>query len=86
MPIDERIMAIVGRFPARLKELRTAAGLTQKSLADASGVTQGMISSYEAGKFIPQWDSVIALADALGVPVGAFTVAAQSAQKNLNTD
>ncbi len=75
MPIDARIAAIAARFPVKLKDLRTVAGLTQKSLAEAAGVTQGLISSYEAGTFTPAWDTVLALADALGVPVGAFAAA-----------
>ena len=86
MPIDERIEAIAGRFPAKLKELRTAAGLTQKSLAESAGVTQGLISSYEAGTFTPAWDTVLALADALGVPVGAFAAAPTPPEKNRKSD
>jgi transcriptional regulator with XRE-family HTH domain len=86
MPIDERVAAIAARFPAKLKELRAAAGLTQKSLAQAAGVTQGLISSYEAGTFTPAWDTVLALADALGVPVGAFAAVPTPPAKDRDSD
>lgn len=54
-------------FQQRLIELRTAAGLTQSGLADASGVPLATIRQYEQGKRSPQLETAILLADALKV-------------------
>jgi transcriptional regulator with XRE-family HTH domain len=59
-------------FAARLRELRNAAGLSQKELAERSGVKQNSISQLEAGDRNPIWETVIALADALGVSCDDF--------------
>ncbi len=61
-------------FGQRLRTLREEAGLTQQQLADRAGMTKGAISRIEADKRSPIWETVISLARALGVPVGAFDV------------
>lgn len=38
----------------RIKELREAAGLSQPQLADAMGVAQSAVSSWEAGTYLPR--------------------------------
>src|SRR3954454_162347 len=58
-------------FAARLKELREAAGLTQEELAERSGVTRPGLFKIEQGVRVPRWDTVLALAEALGVSVAA---------------
>jgi transcriptional regulator with XRE-family HTH domain len=60
------------RFAERLRELRTAAGLSQTELAEKAGMTQGAVGHLERGTREPQWASVVALADALGVSCEAF--------------
>jgi transcriptional regulator with XRE-family HTH domain len=65
-------------FPARLRELRSQAGLTQEQLADKAGVKRGAIARWELGKREPSWSNVIALADALGVSCEAFRQAPAS--------
>jgi transcriptional regulator with XRE-family HTH domain len=60
------------RFGARLRELRLAAGMTQRELARAARSSQRAISHYEQGLRQPKWESVQALADALGTDVSAF--------------
>lgn len=65
---------MVELFGLRLKELREAAGLTQGALGELAGMSQRAISHYEQGLQEPGWGAVIALADALGVEVGAFLV------------
>ncbi|MFD2442356.1 helix-turn-helix domain-containing protein [Paracoccus kondratievae] len=39
---------------ARLRELRTAAGMSQRQLAEASGVPHGQISMIETGRSSPR--------------------------------
>ena len=53
-----------------IKELRKAAGLTQRQLADAAGLNIRQIQKIEAGEIEPgnmTAKNVFALADALGV-------------------
>jgi transcriptional regulator with XRE-family HTH domain len=59
-------------FGRRLKELREAAGLTQKELAQRAGVVPGAVGHLEQGRRQPTWATVRALAKALGVPSTAF--------------
>jgi DNA-binding XRE family transcriptional regulator len=59
-------------FAQRLQQLREKAGLTQKQLADASGVNVWAIRGYEQGRREPKWKVAIQLARALGVTVEAF--------------
>ena len=59
-------------FGKKLKELREAAGLTQTELAKKAGLSQGGIANLEQGRTQPAWDSVQALAAALGVDCTAF--------------
>jgi transcriptional regulator with XRE-family HTH domain len=59
-------------FAGRLKELRQAAGLTQKQLAEKAGMALGGINKLEQGVNRPSWESVLALAEALGVDCRAF--------------
>jgi transcriptional regulator with XRE-family HTH domain len=53
-------------FGARLRELRTAAGLTQRELAKLSGTSSAAISNFEAGNNAPTLRTLVRLADALG--------------------
>ena len=59
-------------FAARLKELREAAGLTQKQLADRADLSQRAISAWEQAEREPGWLAVLALAKALSVNCLAF--------------
>jgi transcriptional regulator with XRE-family HTH domain len=60
-------------FGERLRELRQEAGLTQKQLAEEAGLTVWAITDLEqGGRQHPRWDTVVALADALGVSCDAF--------------
>jgi transcriptional regulator with XRE-family HTH domain len=60
-------------FPARLRELREAAGLTQHDLAKKIGVHVDAVARWEQGRREPSWTTVLALAGALGVDCTAFT-------------
>lgn len=60
-------------FGARLRELREAAGLSRKGLAEQAGMkSEAGIRDLEQGRRQPTWETVQALADALGVSVEAF--------------
>jgi transcriptional regulator with XRE-family HTH domain len=52
-------------FGARLRELRVAAGLTQRALAARSGTSCAAISNFEAGNNAPTLGTLVRLADAL---------------------
>jgi transcriptional regulator with XRE-family HTH domain len=60
-------------FAGRLKELREQAGLSQKSLAEKAGLVTSAVGHLEQGLRKPTWETVLALAKALGVSCEAFT-------------
>jgi transcriptional regulator with XRE-family HTH domain len=62
----------VSDFAGRLKELREAAGLSQKQLAEAAGVSQRAVSHWEQSLRSPSWDNVLTLSKVLGVSCEAF--------------
>lgn len=66
-------MTAKDRFRLRLRELREAAGLTQKQLAEKTGLSQGAISGLEQGANGPTLENAQTLAAALGVEVTAFS-------------
>ncbi|WP_376694253.1 helix-turn-helix domain-containing protein [Wenzhouxiangella sp. EGI_FJ10409] len=59
-------------FGLRLKQAREAAGLNQRELAAACGVSAMAISKYERDLSVPSSQVLMALADALGVRVEYF--------------
>ncbi len=59
-------------FSYRLKELRQAAGLTQAELAERAACNKFTVAKFEAGKQVPAWPLVLALAEALGVDCTAL--------------
>ncbi len=56
------------KFATRLKTLRTNAGLTQKQLAERSGMKDSVIARYETGGALPRPRTIEKLASALEVP------------------
>jgi len=46
----------------RVKELRTARGLTQQELAEASGVSRQSVISIERGRYVPSLGLALRLA------------------------
>jgi len=54
-----------------LRRLRTAAGLTQKALAEkvGNGITQTQIYCYEYSNYFPSYETLIRLADILNTTV-----------------
>lgn len=61
-------MGARGFDPGRLKAERTAVRLTQGSLARAAGLHEDEIGHYEAGRRVPQVETVAALARAMQIP------------------
>lgn len=61
-------------FAGRLRELREKVGLTQQQLADKAGMHREGVAQLERDRRQPSWESVLALARALGVEVSAFVV------------
>jgi transcriptional regulator with XRE-family HTH domain len=66
------ILEAIMSFGLRLKELRTAAGLSQPQLAEKAGMSKGGLAHIEQGIREPAWSTVVALAAALGVDCTAF--------------
>lgn len=60
-------MITVGIFGERLKQIRTARGLSQKIVADNAGITAAQVSRYEAGLQTPTEDAIRRIAQFLGV-------------------
>ena len=54
----------------RLRELRAKRGLTQRTLADRSGVSREYIARIELGHHDPTVSTLEKLAKALGVKIG----------------
>src|SRR5436309_7205132 len=61
-------------FAGRLKELREAKGWTQRQLAEAAGLAVAGVQNLEQGRTYPEWPTVLALCQALGVSCDAFAV------------
>ena len=53
----------------RLRRLREAQNLTQERLAELSGLTGKAIYNYEKGKSVPRKDNLIAISNALQIPL-----------------
>lgn len=52
---------------ARIRKCRTAAGLTQRQLAEAIGLTESAVRNYELGIRTPKKPQISAMAKVLGV-------------------
>lgn len=64
------------RLGSRLKEIRSAAGLTQAELAERAGVSRKTINTVENGVFVPSTLLALTLARALDTTVeGLFFLA-----------
>jgi transcriptional regulator with XRE-family HTH domain len=63
----------------RVKELRTAAGMTQKALADQLGVTVPTVSKWELGQRTPELERVFRMTMIFGVPIEEIVQRTESA-------
>lgn len=73
-------------FAQRLKELRTARNLTQTRLAELMTISPRVYSRWETGDVTPHFDTIVRLADTLGVSLdelaGRKDVASETAIRN----
>ena len=65
-----RNKGVARAFGIRLKTLRTAAGLTQEALAEASGMHPTYVSNCERGYSAPTLETLLRIARGLGVRPG----------------
>lgn len=65
----------------RVKELRTAAGMTQKALADQLGVTVPTVSKWELGQRTPELERVFRMTLIFGVPIEEIVQRTESARE-----
>ena len=65
-------VALAGRqaIGARIRQLRESAGLTQEALAQSAGVGRVTLVRIENGEQSPRYETLVALARALGQPMG----------------
>ena len=63
----------------RVRELRTAAGMTQKQLADMVGVTVPAVSKWELNQRTLETERVIQLSRIFGVPMDQIVSGSESA-------
>ncbi|MFB6285729.1 MAG: helix-turn-helix domain-containing protein [Candidatus Bipolaricaulia bacterium] len=61
-------------FGDRLKALRVESGLTQASLAGRAGINRVTIARIESGEQLPRYQTLSALAEALGLPIERLLV------------
>lgn len=64
--------------PSPLRDARRLAGLSQRALADATGLSRQTVSAIEAGRHRPSVDAAIALGRVLGISVEALFAAPTS--------
>jgi XRE family transcriptional regulator, regulator of sulfur utilization len=78
MPRQEKPRVVLGHA---IRELRLAQKFTQEALAHGAGITVGHLSKIERGQTNPTWETIAAIADALGVSVAELAVAADQIKK-----
>ncbi len=63
-------VALSGRqaIGARIRRLRESAGLTQQRLAEQAGIGRATLVRLEKGEYSPRYETLVALARALGKP------------------
>jgi transcriptional regulator with XRE-family HTH domain len=76
----------MANFAQRLKELRTERKLTQTRLAELLAISPRVYSRWETGDVTPHFDTIVRLADTLGVSLdelaGRKDVRSETAIKN----
>ena len=63
----------------KVKELRTAAGMTQKTLADQLGVTVPTVSKWELGQRTPELEKIFRMTLIFGVGIEQIVQRTESA-------
>ena len=57
---------------AAVREVRTKRGMTQEAVAQSAGITVAHLSGIERGHANPSWGAVVAIAEALDVPMATL--------------
>lgn len=63
-----------------IRELRLQRDTTQEALAHSAGITVGHLSKIERGQSNPTWETVTAIATALGIAVPELARASEDAK------
>lgn len=63
----------------RLKEICKEKGITLSEVSEKLGISQPSVSGFATGKIKPSYDTILALSDFLGVPVGELFEAPKKA-------
>lgn len=66
---DEQKQQTRDRIGLRIMALRKQAGLTQEQLSERAGLQRAHISKIEAGKYAVTFETIQAIAEALGMTV-----------------
>lgn len=61
------VFSFMANFSERLRELRTRRNLTQTRLAELMEISPRVYSRWETGDVTPHFDTIVRLADTLGV-------------------
>jgi len=73
---DETVATSHGRrvpaAPHTLRELRLAAGMTLRELADRASISKGSLSQIERGKRVASQPEILSIDIALGLPAGSL--------------
>jgi transcriptional regulator with XRE-family HTH domain len=66
---EEAVLRTVTDVGRRIREAREASGLTLKAISDATGVSTSMLSLVERGRTSPSIGTLVAICDALDIPM-----------------
>ncbi|MBB4987510.1 helix-turn-helix domain-containing protein [Streptomyces nymphaeiformis] len=69
-PPPDWVLARRAVFGARVRDARLYANLTQQAVCERSGLGRATVQEIEAGRAAPTVDTVLLLADAIGIPPG----------------
>ncbi|MFF8958854.1 helix-turn-helix domain-containing protein [Streptomyces sp. NPDC014894] len=69
IPPDSRILARRQRIAERIRAARLHANLTQRALAERTGMDRSSYQMVEYGTVSPPLDSLLRISDAIGVPL-----------------
>jgi len=72
MPQQKRDVAVAERFGLNLRRVRRREGFTQEGLSERAGLHRTEVGKLENGQRVPRIDTLIRLADSMGVPVDEF--------------
>jgi transcriptional regulator with XRE-family HTH domain len=77
IPIMTAKAFVAGNVSAALTRHFRSTGETQVQLAGRAGIAQGCVSKYTAGRNTPNTETLIVLAEALGITIDALVLGAE---------